>query len=169
MSTSENATDRRRLLGALAEAGRVHSDATVLLHSALASRVGVNPTDWKTMSVLQRRGALSAGDIARETGLTTAAVTALIDRLEGRNLVRRRPDPADRRKVMVEVVPEAVHEFRMLLAPTARSLARLWQSYPNEELAVILDFLQRSAKRLHAETTRLSVTNAPRPSPVVDA
>src|SRR4029453_5253182 len=89
---------RRALLDALTEAGRAHSDATVLFHAAVADELGLNPTDHKVMSILERRGPLSAGQIPQRTGLATASVTALLDRLETRGVVRRRSDPAARRR-----------------------------------------------------------------------
>lgn len=147
---------RRHVLDELRGVGRAHSDATVLFHASLAERAGVNLTDWKTLGVLQERGPLRAGDIARETGLTTASVTALIDRLEQRGLVRRRGDPDDRRSVIVEITSDALDVFAPLLESTSRSLARLWQTYTTEELAVIADFLRRNADRLRVETERLA-------------
>ena len=147
---------RRRVLDDLRVAGRAHSDATVLFHAAMADLAGMNLTDWKTLGVLQKRGPLRAGDIARETGLTTASVTALIDRLEQRGSVRRRGDPRDRRRVIVEITPDALEAFAPLLESTSRSLARLWQTYTTDELAVIADFLRRNADRLRVETEQLA-------------
>jgi DNA-binding MarR family transcriptional regulator len=154
MSTEDRA--RRELLEELASVGRAHSDATVLFHAALAERVGLNPTDWKAMSVLQARGPLSAGEIAHATGLTTAAVTALIDRLERRRFVRRAGDARDRRRVLVEVTPDAVQTFSVLLESTSRSLARLWRSFSTDELAVIAAFLRRNTERLRVETEKIA-------------
>ncbi len=78
------------MLEALRRVGRQHRDATVIFHTAIAERLGLHPTDSKALSLLERRGRLAAGAITQATGLTTtASVTALIDRLEGRDFVRR--------------------------------------------------------------------------------
>jgi DNA-binding MarR family transcriptional regulator len=147
---------RRALLDALAEAGRAHSDATVVFHAQVADRLGLNPTDHKVMSILERQGPLSAGEIARRTGLATASVTALLDRLERRRFVARRPDPTDRRRVIVEATTDGVAQFAPYFAGRKESLARLYAAYTVDELAVILDFLQRSTERLRDDVARLT-------------
>lgn len=93
---------RAVLLEDLRAAGRRHSDATVIFHGAIAERLGIHSTDEKTMSLLEREGPMLAGAIAEKTGLATASVTALLDRLEARGFIRRTRDPADRRRVIVE-------------------------------------------------------------------
>ncbi|MET0473511.1 MAG: MarR family transcriptional regulator [Mycobacterium sp.] len=77
---SEKAS-RIELLAQLRLAGREPSDATVLFHSALAAELGLQPTDYKALGVLDRLGPMSAGDVGRHTGLAAASVTNLIDRL----------------------------------------------------------------------------------------
>jgi DNA-binding MarR family transcriptional regulator len=144
------------LLDALAEAGRAHSDATVLFHAAVAERLGLNPTDHKVMSILERQGPLSAGDIAQRSGLATASVTALVDRLEQRGLARRHPDPGDRRRVLVEATAEGVARLEPYVAARRDSLTRLYATYTVDELALTLDPLQRSTERLRGDVARLS-------------
>jgi DNA-binding MarR family transcriptional regulator len=157
MTTSnQSASNRRRdVLEALRRAGREHSDATVILHATVADRLGLHPTDAKTMSLLQRRGPLTAGQIAQETGLTTASVTALVDRLERRDMVRRQRDPTDRRRVIVEATDDGVGRFAPFFASSQRSLGRLFEPYTTEELDVILEFLVRRTDRLRRETETL--------------
>lgn len=140
MSTRKRDATRRRqaVLDALLHAGREHSDATVIFHATVADRLGLHPTDSKAMSLLR-----------------TASVTALVDRLERRGLARRRPDPTDRRRVMVEATREGIGEFVPFFESSRRSLGRLFEPYTTKELEVILDFLMRSAVRLRAETQRL--------------
>jgi DNA-binding MarR family transcriptional regulator len=152
---------RPELLDALAEAGRAHSDATVVFHAAVADRLGLNPTDHKVMSILERHGPLAAGEIAQRTGLATASVTALLDRLERRGFVVRRPDPTDRRRVIVEATAEGVARFAPYFAGRRDSLARLYAAYTVDELAVILDFLQRSSERLRDDVAHLTGTGEP--------
>jgi DNA-binding MarR family transcriptional regulator len=148
--------DRSEVLEALRRAGREHSDATVLFHAAVAAQLGLNPTDHKTMSILEREGPMTAGEIADRTGLATASVTALVDRLEQRGFVRRVRDPNDRRRVIVEPVPEGVAKFSPFFESPGRSLSWLLARYSAEELRVILDFLGRSTERLRSETTKLT-------------
>ena len=148
--------DRSEILQALRRVGREHSDATVLFHAAVAGQLGLNATDHKAMSLLERVGPLTAGEIAERTGLATPSVTALIDRLARRGFVRRVQDPKDRRRVIVEPTREGVTKLAPYFGSPRRSLDRLFARYSREELGVILDFLTRNAERLRAETARLT-------------
>src|SRR5580658_7615384 len=85
----------------ISELGRQFSDATILMHEAIAHKVGLTGTDHKYLGYLLRHGAMTAGELAKYTGLTTGAVTGLIDRLEKKNLLKREVDPADRRKIII--------------------------------------------------------------------
>lgn len=148
-------TTREDALELLARVGREHSDATVLFHAQLASFLGLHPTDYKTLSVLQRLGPMTAGGIARHTGLAMASVTNLIDRLEHKGFARRVTDATDRRRVLVEARDERVNAARRFVRSPSESLARLFERYSDEDLRVIADFLERNAARLRAETTKL--------------
>src|SRR5512138_3089279 len=80
------------------------SSAAGVLHSqAIARRVGINSSDLECLDLILMKGPSTAGEIARHTGLTSGAVTGLIDRLERQGLVERAADPDDRRKVLVRV------------------------------------------------------------------
>src|SRR5262245_2774472 len=143
---------RTKILERLARVGREHSDATVLFHSTIAGLMGLHPTDYKVLGILERVGPMSAGDIARASGLATASVTDLIDRLEAKGFVRRVRDENDRRRVVVEPVGDRAAAARELFASTRRSLAQLFAEYTDRELTVIADFLDRNAERLRDET-----------------
>jgi predicted transcriptional regulator len=142
---------RAELLAQLRRVGREHSDATVLFHSALASQLGLHPTDYKALGVLDRLGPMSAGDLGRHTGLAAASVTNLIDRLVAKGFLRREPDPTDRRRALLhaEIDDLTDNEF---VASWQRSAVQVWQRYSDTELAVILDFLTDTARRLRART-----------------
>lgn len=134
---------RAALVAELEAAGRDHSSAVVMFHTALAHRLGLNPTDTKTLELLERHGLLSPGRLAELTGLAPASVTGVLQRLEARGFVTRTRDPADGRRQVVEVVrqrtPEIERQFDRLLA----DLRRVYERYTAAELEVILDFLHR--------------------------
>ena len=101
MSSPDPGGLRRHLTQALiASAGQ-----SVLFRQALADRVGLNATDLACAGILSESGRLTAGRLAEVTGLTTGAVTGVVDRLERAGYVRRTSDPEDRRRVIVEPVP----------------------------------------------------------------
>ena len=147
---------RAAILDVLARVGREHSDATVLFHSTIASLLGLHPTDYKVLGILERSGPMSAGEIARSSGLAMASVTDLVDRLERKGFVRRTRGSTDRRRVVVEPAIDREAAAKQVFASTRRSLAHLYAEYSEEELRVIADFLDRNAKRLRVETRKLA-------------
>jgi len=135
---------RHELLKALDEAVRKVGAQSVLISDLVATRVGLNSTDLECLDLLYLAGAITAGRLAEHTGLTTGATTAVIDRLEHAGFVRRRRDPADRRRVFVEVVPESGEPVVPLYVPLMRAMERLNERYDDEQLAVVVDFLTRA-------------------------
>ncbi|MFD8822058.1 MarR family winged helix-turn-helix transcriptional regulator [Streptomyces sp. NPDC059605] len=146
-------TSREELLARLGEAGRVHSNAAVMYHAAISTRMGLSSVEEKTLDLLQRSGALSAGELGEFTGLAPASVTGLVDRLERKGFARRVKDPQDGRRVNVEIDPGIEARFAPLFTPFAAHLAELYAEYSDAELAVILGFLDRSA-HIQREATR---------------
>jgi len=149
--------DRAELFNALQAAGREHSTATVMFHSTIANRFGLSPTDWKCGDIIHRKGPLTAGQLAELTGLTTGAVTGLIDRLEKVGVARRQPDPSDRRRVIIEPVPGWEDKVNPLFNSMIEAFAEVASIYSDEELALILDFMKRSASVMEKEAAKLRV------------
>jgi DNA-binding MarR family transcriptional regulator len=143
-------TSRQQLIDAVVEATRENSTLAVFFHAAIAERVGLGATDEKTLLILSDHGPLTAGEIAQQTGLTTASVTSLIDRLESKGFVRRVRDTQDRRRVIVELVPERMAEFGRLFGPVQDDFAALLASYSDDQLATIADFLTRTGQNSRA-------------------
>ncbi len=115
-----------------------------VLHSQMiAERLGVSSTDLECLDLIVMRGPVSAGDLARATGLTTGAITGLIDRLERAGFAAREPDPADRRKVLVRALPAVVQSTGPLFQPMAKATAAALAAYNDQDLAFALDFLTR--------------------------
>ena len=153
----EPAPDRARLLAALEWEQRRASAQGVLHGQAVAGRLGINHSDLETLDLLRWAGAVTAGRLAELTGLTTGAVTRMIDRLERDGYVRREPDPADRRRVIVRLVPQALQRIGPLYAPLQRAMQGLYDHFSDAQLGVLLDFSRRTYEVLQAETARLRV------------
>ena len=100
----------------------------------------LNSADRRCLSLVSQ-GPQTASAVARATALTPAAVTALIDRLEARGLVRRTADAADRRRVLVEATAKAQALIEACYMPTARAGAEMLRAYGAEELQAIRRFL----------------------------
>jgi len=133
------------------------STATVLFHAAIADRLEVGATDVKCYSILRQVGAITAGELAERTSLTTGAITGVIDRLERAKLVRRARDPHDRRRIVLELVhdPERERTIGALYEPLGRAITDLVGQYSAAERATLLDFLIKASIVLETETTRL--------------
>ncbi|WP_086857224.1 MarR family winged helix-turn-helix transcriptional regulator [Amycolatopsis lexingtonensis] len=135
-----------------AELGRQSSTLTVLRHARIAERMGLSGTDHKTFDlVIQSGGPLTAGRIAELTGLSTGAVTGVIDRLEKVGLVRRVRDPEDRRKVLVAVVPGAEERFAPLFESAFDALRETLAQFSPAERKAIERYQNVILEQLRAE------------------
>lgn len=149
-------TTRAELAAAIEAAGREHSGAVVMFHTAVAAHLGLNATDSKVLDLLERHGPLTAGRLGELTGLAPASVTGVLDRLEARGHVRRERDPEDRRRVVVELAGGSAQAVEPLFDDFLSDLRRINRRYSADELAVILDWLQRVTVAQREAAARLS-------------
>ena len=157
--------DRAATEAALDLALRETSAQTVLFSQAVADRVGMNPTDLETLDILARHGSMTAGRLAELTGLTTGAITGLVDRLERRGYACREPNPRDRRSVIIRpLIENAERDFAPSYAGMSQAMAGLLSRYSDEELAVIADFMTRAAAITAEQIARLR-SEATEPGP----
>jgi DNA-binding MarR family transcriptional regulator len=133
---------------------RVNLQGSLFGHT-VALRFGLSESDIEALEVLIDTGAATAGMLSDLTGLTTGAVTRVIDRLEQSGYVRRVPDPTDRRRVIVELVPERMAGVAATMARVGDKSASEIGQYSEAELAVINDFLTRMAAIRREEATAL--------------
>jgi DNA-binding MarR family transcriptional regulator len=135
--------------------GRQISARALMFHQAVADRLGLNATDLKCLDLARVEQDITAGRLAEVTGLTTAAVTSVIDRLEASGLVRREKDARDRRKVIVRPVPERGAEVGKLFESLDKSMQQLYARYTSAELALIRDFAGQLDLVMQEETRKL--------------
>lgn len=147
--------DRDEVLERVGAAGRRMSDAAVLYHGVLSERLGLGPSDWKVLGLVQTGGTVTAGELVRRSGLKPASVTGVLDRLERRGYVRRVRDGQDRRRVVVEITPGLVEGGRELFAGLMRRLDGLYEGYSDEQLEMIAGFLEEAAERQIEATAEL--------------
>jgi DNA-binding MarR family transcriptional regulator len=126
-----------------------------LFDDAMAQLAGLNRTDMRCLDIVGRDGPITAGDLAAAARLTSGAVTAVLDRLEARGLVRRTRDSDDRRRVFLETTPEmerlSAEAFEGFLADARKES----DTFSDAELEVILDFIRRNRSLLQRHTARL--------------
>jgi DNA-binding MarR family transcriptional regulator len=154
MSSAEPSHGER--MAALGDAMRVFSSQSVLYTTAAADALGVSLTDLLCAGILSVTGPITAGRLAELTGLTTGAITGVIDRMEKAGYARREPDPTDRRRVIVRLVPETLErESVPVFAPMLAASAEVMASFSDQELATITDFINRSIPILSEATAQL--------------
>ncbi len=107
---------------------------------AVADRAGISASDMDCMDFLNLEGRMTAGRLAELTGLTTGAITGVVDRLEKAGYVRRERDESDRRKVFIAVVPETAARIGRLYVPMQQAMHKVWSRYSEEELRLLLRF-----------------------------
>jgi DNA-binding MarR family transcriptional regulator len=142
LSRDQRRTVDRRLL----ESIRAVLLASDLLDEAFADFVGINRTDLRCMDIVDQRGRVTAGELAREAGLTTGAVTAVVDRMEVAGLLRRASDPADRRKVWIELTPDAQKLAGEVHGPLDQAGEMHLASLSDEQVLTIIGFLEVSRR-----------------------
>lgn len=124
---------------------RRYLDAVGLHGLAGAEAAGLHASEWYALSLLDLEGPLTSGELSTRTGLTTGATTRLIDRLERDGYVHRTADPADRRKVVVEPVPDALAGVAAIVGPARRHIADVLAHYTPEQQEILFDYFARAA------------------------
>lgn len=115
------------------------------LNDAVGSQIDLLPGDLAALDMIGREGPMSPRDITAITGIHPATLTGVLDRLEKGGWLARHPDPADRRRLLVEAVSGKGGEIVRLYGPMARALTEICADYSDEDLAKIVDFLEKSA------------------------
>ena len=151
MAASRKRKELERQIGQ--EVGREIGARTILFHQAIANIVGVSVTDMKCLDYVDRGGDVTAGDLARMTGLTTGAITAAIDRLEKAGLARRERSEVDRRKVFIRVCESpATKRIGPIFEALGKDAAELATRYSTRELETIKDFCDRCIEMMRRHT-----------------
>ena len=159
---------RRELLNKLWELGRKMSTQTVFLHQAIAQSVGLNATDTKCIDLILRGpgGSVTAGWLSDMTGLTTGAITHILDRLEKRQFIERMRDTRDRRKVFIRVLPESLEPLIPKYEAMGKAYMSLVEQYGDEELQLICDYLEKTSEVSERELANMIAANRSQSSQV---
>jgi DNA-binding MarR family transcriptional regulator len=150
-----SASSREELIEAVLQASRKGHAQAALFSQAVADRLGLAGTDIECLDVLGQEGRLTVGRLAELAGLTTGSATRMVDRLEQAGYVRRLPDPADRRRVLVEPVAEKLAKVGALHDSLRKTGRELIAGYDDAQLAAIASYLEGSVEVTRAEAARL--------------
>jgi DNA-binding MarR family transcriptional regulator len=133
-------------------AARDNGISAVLFRNAMGRRLNLNVTDSACLSLLSIKGISTPSELARYTGLTTGATTAMLDRLEKARFIRRKPNLKDRRGVLIEVNERYTETAGPLVAGIQKAQTELIASYSDRDLETIADFLTRFTKNVNEHT-----------------
>jgi len=133
-------------------AARDNGISSVLFRNAVARKLGLNVTDWECLSLLSINGVSKPTELARYTGLTSGSMTAMLDRLEKAQFIRRKTNPEDRRSVLIEITKKWTETAEPLVRGVQQAHAELIASYSDEELETIVDFLTRFTNNVTEHT-----------------
>jgi len=151
MTIPTKANLKKRALMAVREYG-VH---LTLFRNAMSEWAGLNPTDMECMRLLFAKGLATPSELARHTGLTSGATTAMLDRLEGAGLIERRPNPDDRRGTLVTPAESAAEKAASWFESARTAQDELISSYSESELEIIADVFERFTKLWDQEREKL--------------
>ena len=147
---------KRELITEVVREFRVSGNLDSAFDGLAARQLGVSDTDLRCLNIIENSGGLSAGDLTAQYGLTTGAVTGVLDRLERAGFARRAPDADDRRRVNVAVTRAFYARAERLWGPVAGDWhSTLSKRFTAAELETIVDFLRVSSGVARAQLERL--------------
>ena len=146
--------------------GRELSEAVILFHEAIAHRIGMSVTEWKCLELLSRTGPITAKHLAELSGLTTGAITGIVDRLEKTGYVRRAENPEDRRSIIIQPLkrPDLLAVITPIFSSLGQAMGMLAQGYTEKELQLIQGFFRATVTILHEQTFKIKEETAKKTS-----
>ncbi|PSR55529.1 MarR family transcriptional regulator [Adhaeribacter arboris] len=148
------------LLTQIRKLSQQYAYTSIQMHEAIGRKAGLSGTDHKYLGFLIEKGQMTAGELSTLTGLTTGAVTGLIDRWEKKNLVTRQFAPEDRRKVFIEPNTENI---MALLTPLYKDFRvnseKLLASFSNEDIKILETYFLKAIAIMNATTDQLNNKN----------
>jgi DNA-binding HxlR family transcriptional regulator len=133
-----------------------------LLGQTSAERIGINATDLNCLNIVALTGRMTAGELARQTGLTTASITGVLDRLEEGGFVRRVRDAHDRRRVIVELAyGPGLREIGPTFGPVVKAWRATAAEYSDDELRLLLEFQGKLEEIMRGQLARLRGEDSP--------
>ncbi|MFE5502463.1 MarR family winged helix-turn-helix transcriptional regulator [Amycolatopsis japonica] len=149
-------SERAELVERILNGSRALSTETVMFHTAIAELIGLSAVESKVTDYLARFGPQTPKALSQLSGLAPASITALIDRLEGKGIVTRKPHPEDRRKVLIEIDAARMAAAAPLWDHLVKSVREACENYTDNELKTVIRFLADAAAITHDSTGRLS-------------
>jgi DNA-binding MarR family transcriptional regulator len=154
-SGQAEAPGRAELIGMITDEVREQQIAYDRFHDAVAAYLGLNRTDLRCLDILDLAGRRTAGELAARMGMSTGAVTAMLDRLERAGYVQRLRDLGDRRRVLVEPTELAGERGQEIYAPFGEQVEPMFARFTDAQLALVRDFLRLGNDFYVGQTSRI--------------
>lgn len=132
---------------------------SVLFRNIASEIMGLNASDMECLILLKHKGMSTPSELSRYAGISSGSTTAMIDRLEKKNFIKRIPNPEDRRSVKVVLTDEATRKISSLLSSVTKSQESHISSYSHEELDTLLRFFSNSISIWEEERSKLQIKN----------
>jgi DNA-binding MarR family transcriptional regulator len=147
---------KEELIGQVIHLARAHQAANDAFDEVAYQKLGINRTDGRCLDIVENQGPMTAGRLAELSGLTTAAVTAVLDRLEKAGYARRVRDESDRRQVIVELTPLMAERGQQIWGPLGKDAFADIGRMSVEELKLVMEFFRRGREvnERHVERVR---------------
>ena len=152
---SSDQLGKQRLLKAVQQAGSGYGARFILVHQAVAERLGLNVIDLRCLRLASEAIEPTAGHLAKITGLTTGTITGVLDRLERARFIRRERDPQDRRKVIVKVLPSGLEKVERIMAPLSEDMNKVLEAFTEDELRAVVKFFEATAATVSRHLERI--------------
>lgn len=136
-------SNKKSIAAALVHQLRHFIAGVILYNQRVAEKVGMNPTDMQCIHLIDLMGPLTPGKLAEYTGLTTGGVTVVLDRLEKGGHIRREPNPADRRSIIVHLQPATMEGIAQHYSAINRQMNDFLAGYTERKLETVLEFLMQ--------------------------
>jgi DNA-binding MarR family transcriptional regulator len=131
------------------------TDRAELVQEAVAEALGINPTDLRCLRLLRSEPATTPGRLAELTGLTTGAITGVLDRLDRGGFITRAADPADRRRTVITLDGQRGAEIGAIYDPLDQAISAILAGYDERQSQAIADFIERAGDAMAADAERI--------------
>jgi len=153
--SSQKLETREQIINNLLLSTRKEIRAAILFVNTMSEITGMHSTDIKCLDFLSDVKFATAGELAKITGLTTGAITAVIDRLEKIGFVKREADSKDRRKIIVRIVAEHPNNLELVRNIFVDKLPNNLSEYKDEELNLITNWNKKLSDIFHSEIEKI--------------
>ncbi len=156
--TTQKSNTREQIVNSLMTSIHKEARAATLFVHTVSEIVGIHSTDIRCLDFLNEVHFSTAGDLAKITGLTTGAITAVIDRLEKAGFVKRETDRNDRRKIIVRLITRNPNNLKLSCNLFTKQIPNILSKYSTEELKLILDWNEKITMTFHNEIEKLKTS-----------